>query len=298
MYKTGIHRTSQNTQSRSLLEDRQRWAQQQEEKNVKNEKGLAGDDKVTPAGHREYKSADKDKKQLFLPEGAEVEFFDKEEQTLASDKNVKIDTPEGAVRAFTIEGKGRYVATYDKEGQFKGYKNYKTNTLYSNPAGLEATGTVSEVSWGESSGLYPMPYEEKEKEDKTKEITFNHSNSDLYNPEKWDYNSSKELLKARAAMAYVAENANPTVHLAKPNSKSAIHQKLQIYHLKENLPSVDTKVKNAKAFYLSPDPTKIHTGLNTKMYNVTILKAYGPFYNIGGGDVKRGPYILYFTILN
>jgi len=36
--------------------------------------------------------------------------------------------------------------------------------------------------------------------------------------------------------------------------------------------------------------------ISKKFWNETIVKSYGPFYNIGGGDVKKGAtYIIFYS---
>ena len=74
---------------------------------------------------------------------------------------------------------------------------------------------------------------------------------------------------------------------------------LATYHLKANFPGVDPEIKNnlnVQFFYFSPDKNATHPGISSKFYNQKIVKTYGPFFNIGGGDVPRGPvYILFYS---
>ena len=134
------------------------------------------------------------------------------------------------------------------------------------------TGTLSQVSWGETSGLYP-------------------TQSNKYNPDLWDEKKTCELLKARGAVHAVGQRGEK-VHKASPGS-GAIEQKLKVYHLIENFPAVDSEIGDAKVkwFYLSPQSTLT---THPTMSSLTWVKKYGPFYNIGGGDVATGNAYIHF----
>jgi hypothetical protein len=139
---------------------------------------------------------------------------------------------------------------------------------------VSKTGTLSEVSWGETSGLYP-------------------TSENKYSPEKWDAGKTCDLLKARGAVHAVGQRGE-SVHKAKPNSKDAIEQKLKIYHFTENFPGLDATIADTDVrwFFLSPDSDKpaVHPGAKGSIK----VQTYGDFYNIGGGDVKKGPVYLHF----
>jgi hypothetical protein len=142
------------------------------------------------------------------------------------------------------------------------------------PFNVTTTGklTLSEVSWGETSGIYP-------------------SRESLYKPDKWDQEKMCELLRARAAVNDVAKR-NSDVRKAKPGPGS-IEQMMRPYHCIENFPDRDKEIDDeVKWFYLSSfsDKPLSHPG-TTK---TVIAKTYGPFHNIGGGDVPRGDVYLYF----
>jgi len=134
-------------------------------------------------------------------------------------------------------------------------------------------GTVSEVSWGETSGLYP------------------HSKH-LYQPDKWDQTKTLQLLQARAAINEVGKRGEK-VKRATP-ARGTIEQKMKPYHLIENFPAIDSEIADptVKWFYLSkyPDSPKAHPSVG----NSEIIKTYGPFYNIGGGDVPKGSTYVHF----
>lgn len=143
------------------------------------------------------------------------------------------------------------------------------------PVTVTTTGalTLSEVSWGETSGIYP-------------------SRENLYKPDKWDQEKLGELLKARAAVTDVATR-NSHVRKAKPGP-GRIEQMMRPYHCTENFPALDREIdEGVKWFYLSSfsDKPTTHPGASQQM---VIAKTYGPFYNIGGGDVSRGDVWLHF----
>jgi hypothetical protein len=142
------------------------------------------------------------------------------------------------------------------------------------PCTVTTTGklTLSEVSWGETSGIYP-------------------SRENLYKPDKWDQERMCELLQARAAVHDVATR-NSDVRKAKPGAGN-IEQMMRPYHCTENFPDPDKEIDaGVKWFYLSAHADKpvVHPG-TTK---TVIAKSYGPFHNIGGGDVPRGEVYLHF----
>lgn len=149
--------------------------------------------------------------------------------------------------------------------------------------GAEATGggvittggTVSDVSWGETAGLYPTT-----------------GKGNLYNPERWDQGLLAELLSARAAIHMIGNERNPAVHRSMP-SGNALEQKLAAYHYVENFPGVDAEIAGdpaVKYFYLSGNPNAKHTGIR----GGEKVKHYGPFYNVGGGDAGGSSIYLIF----
>lgn len=143
---------------------------------------------------------------------------------------------------------------------------------------IQTTGTVSRVSWGETSGIYP---------------TANTTNpTGIYNPANWDPAKICLLLRARAAVHAVGARGE-RVHRDSPGT-SAIDRALKPYHFTENFPAVDGEIANdagVRWFYLGTTATTMHTGIR----NPVLVKSYGPFFNGGGGDVPRGPvYINFF----
>ncbi|MBC8028989.1 MAG: DUF4157 domain-containing protein [Pyrinomonadaceae bacterium] len=139
---------------------------------------------------------------------------------------------------------------------------------------VKNTGTLSEVSWGETSGLYP-------------------SDQNKFQPDKWDQTKTCELLKMRGAIHAVGQRGQ-SVHKGKPKAGDPIEQKLKVYHLVENFPAVDSEISDTevKWFYLSADSDKpeVHPGTT----GTTRVKGYGSFYNIGGGDAKKGDVYVHF----
>lgn len=143
------------------------------------------------------------------------------------------------------------------------------------PVIVRTTGTLtlSEVSWGETSGIYP-------------------SRDNLYKPDKWDQEKMAALLRARAAVTDVAKR-NSDVRKAKPGP-GKIEQMMKPYHCLENFPVLDKEIGAEVCwFYLSSfaDKPTTHPGAARKM---EIAKSYGPFFNSGGGDVSRGDCWLHF----
>ena len=139
---------------------------------------------------------------------------------------------------------------------------------------VSATGTLSEVSWGETSGLYP-------------------SSEHKYQPDKWDPAKLCELLKTRGAVHEVGKRGEK-VHKSKPRAGDAIEQMLAKYHYTENFPAVDSEIADAqvKWFYLSPDADKPAAHPSAK--GSVKVKSYGAFHNVGGGDVKKGDTYIHF----
>jgi hypothetical protein len=133
---------------------------------------------------------------------------------------------------------------------------------------FKTTGTLSEVSWGETSGLYPSKQLE-------------------YSPDMWDAGLTGILLAARRAIHEIGKRGQ-SVHRAKPSASDIMEQKLKTYHLIENFPALDAEIVDpgVKWFYLSNTANQQkHPGLSQPHERV---KSYGPFFNNGGGDVPRG----------
>ena len=139
---------------------------------------------------------------------------------------------------------------------------------------VKNTGTLSEVSWGETSGLYP-------------------SEQNKFQPEKWDQTKTCELLKTRGAVHAVGQR-NQSVHKGKPKESDPLEQKLKVYHLVENFPSLDSEIADAavKWFYLAIESDKPDQHPGTT--GTERVKTYGSFYNIGKGDVPKGQVFIHF----
>jgi hypothetical protein len=150
---------------------------------------------------------------------------------------------------------------------------------------------ISTSSYGETAGLYPV----KTGKDKTgKEIK--PKNKDLFNPNSWDADLLKQLLKARAAINLLAKRG-ASLHNDSPNLNDPLEKLMAAYHLTDNLPEVDSEIKDDKDvmfFYLSSDKNKKTPSISAKYWDQTTVKTYGPFYSIGGGDAGTGAIYLLF----
>ena len=236
---------------------------------------------VSPAGFTQI--IDPTGQKINIPKSAEVNLFGNGNcRSYEGPDCIKHEIVVDATWYFVIDGIS-YEASWDPETRaFLGYRDSK-DCFYQSPKSLDSSGTVNKNSWGETSGLYPTANGTKSK--------------NLYDPTGWDYDSSNQLMKARAAISLIGTR-NPRLHSATPKD-TKIEQILVPWHMEENFPSVDAEIKeneDVKYFYLSPDPNAKHTGLNYKTNIVEIEKSYGPFYNIGGGDVKSGPtYVIFYS---
>lgn len=133
---------------------------------------------------------------------------------------------------------------------------------------VKSEGTLSTTSWGETGGLYPTS-----------------SGKGLYDPAKWDCAKLQELLKCRVAIHAVCQRGE-SCHSSSPPKADAFAQSIKKYHFTENFPALDPEVADAevKWFFLSQDENAEHPGITGE----TKVKSYGPFYNVGGGDVAKG----------
>ena len=142
---------------------------------------------------------------------------------------------------------------------------------------------ISISSWGETSGLYPIKGEKP-------------TNRQLFDPTKWDLELIEELLKARAAVNLVSTR-NKDHKESKPNLASSIEKMLAAYHLTDNFPDVDSEIKDdntVKYFYLASDKNAKTPSIDSRYWSQVTVMTYGPFYNIGGGDVPKGSTYIHF----
>lgn len=137
--------------------------------------------------------------------------------------------------------------------------------------------TLSEVSWGETSGLYPTK-------------TTKPSEHDKITPSTWDDDKVYQLQKARAAIHDVGKR-NSFVHKSSKFSKET--QIFKPYHCIENFPELDSEIdEGVKWFYISSisDRPTVHPGTT----GTKLVKSYGEFFCNGGGDVKKGGAYVHF----
>ncbi len=138
---------------------------------------------------------------------------------------------------------------------------------------------ISEISWGESSGVYPT------------ENTENPSVNDIYHPSEWNPVSSEELQLARAAMDLIGTERNPDVQRDTPDPNNPYENFLaENYHDRSKFPEVDPAIKNNPNvdFYQLPiDPNATHPGISPEWgWDQSIVKSYGPFWSVG--DPRKG----------
>ena len=133
---------------------------------------------------------------------------------------------------------------------------------------------ISQISWGKTSGLYPT-------KDGNNTLT-------LYNPETWDNQKLEDLLKASAAIHLIGTERNQHVHKTKCNM-NGIEATLATYHLTSNFPEVNPEILNDVNVKSEQQVATPSLGRNQEC-----VKTYGPFYNIGGGDVEKGPVYIHF----
>jgi len=144
---------------------------------------------------------------------------------------------------------------------------------------------LSKTSYGETSGIYP-----------TKNVD-NPSQTDIYNPTNWDSDKKQELLKARAAIHLIGTTRNKNVRNATCPTNTTLAKTLAAYHLTDNFPSVDDVIANdndVKFFYLSSQKKVETPSIDSRYYDQKCVKTYGPFYNVGGGDVPKGKVYIHF----
>ncbi|MDC3960496.1 hypothetical protein [Polyangium jinanense] len=145
---------------------------------------------------------------------------------------------------------------------------------------IKKTGklTLSEVSWGETAGIYPTKTSKPTEQEK-------------YNPAQWDDAKLLSLMKARAAIHDVAKRNS---QVRKNSNFSKFTNFLKPYHCIENFPPLDPEItQDVKWFYISSKEKEpsVHPGTS----GTELVKSYGEFYCNGGGDVKKGAaYILFY----
>jgi hypothetical protein len=136
-----------------------------------------------------------------------------------------------------------------------------------------ATEKRARAIYGETSGLFPQL--------KNKKLS-------VYNPKNWDEASSKKLHNARVYIGVISVR-NPKVHFAKPrDAKNPIQSQIWDFAVDAGLEAGDdTKInKRIKYFFLRQDGI----GRQTPPWaGFERLLSVGPFNNVGGGDVPKGP---------
>jgi len=131
----------------------------------------------------------------------------------------------------------------------------------------------AEVGYGETSGLVP------------EKIAGAPAKSSAYDRRMWDENSARHLQEARTHIMDISER-NPGVHRAKPD-QSTISQAVwsDSMHAAANsigsLPGKHFFIRQQGVGYQQP-PKRLGWGQGKP------IRTYGPFRNVGGGDVPKG----------
>lgn len=242
-----------------------------------------------PAGYREVTGADG--KPLYIKGNATADAYKgtSEDKTTLRSTGIKVNNTKGWVYSFT-DDTGTYVAAYNpKTGEFVKYQHSVSKETYTSPAGLRTTGTYAKIGYGETRGFYPSKDGEKV------------SNK----PKNWDYESSIELMAARAAIEVVAQRNSITHSGAIPSSDTNNAEYFQRqFAISENFPKVDPVIADdpeVTHFYnaSSADYIPGDTYVNTKYWDISIVKSYGPFYNASSmGDTKQGGkyYVVFYKV--
>jgi len=135
------------------------------------------------------------------------------------------------------------------------------------------SGKRARAIYGETSGLTP---------------SLKNPKAGSYNPSNHDPHSAEQLARARAYIGIVSER-NPKVHFAKPPSSGNPIEASAWNH------SVDAAIDGHKPEGLDPRVTNFflrQEGIGRQVPPWTGMRRYlslGPFSNVGGGDVPRGP---------
>lgn len=144
------------------------------------------------------------------------------------------------------------------------------------PTPITTTGklTLSEASWGETSGLCP-------------------TRDNLHRPDRWDPVKLCDLLRARAAVTDVA-NRNRDVRRARPGP-GHLDQLMRPYHCLENFPARDREIdEGVRWFHLSSNPRAPVSHPGTAQ--TVIARTYGPFHDLGGGPQQGDCYLHFYRL--
>jgi len=131
----------------------------------------------------------------------------------------------------------------------------------------------AEAIYGETSGLTPQLLNPKRS---------------VYDPKNWNSDSAKKLHRARIGIGIVSER-NPKVNYAEPSDPNNAIQ-AQTWSL-----AVDAGISAGDDTALDPRVTHFFlrqrgTGRQTPPWpELTRYYSMGPFNNVGGGDVPKGP---------
>jgi hypothetical protein len=143
---------------------------------------------------------------------------------------------------------------------------------------LKAQQQKAEVGYGETSGLLPQRAANAPAPGKGKK-------ENPYAPSTWDKASAEQLQKGRENIMDISER-NSTVRKATASSNS-IEQ--EIWGLNVDAASHSDGSLPGKYFFIRQDGVgNQHPSKKAGYGQGTPITSYGPFRNVGGGDVPRG----------
>jgi len=131
----------------------------------------------------------------------------------------------------------------------------------------------AEVGYGETSGLVPQKLPDAP------------ANANVYDRRTWDGNSARHLQEARTNIMDVSER-NPVVHRAKPG-KDAISQ--ATWHDNMHAAAGSTGTLPGNHFFIRQQGVGHQRPPKSQGWGQgKPIRTYGPFRNVGGGDVPKG----------
>jgi hypothetical protein len=110
----------------------------------------------------------------------------------------------------------------------------------------------------------------------------------VYDPRNWDASSYEKLLEARRKIAIVSER-NSNTHSQRPNLQNPIEKRVW-EKCRDAAGSVTAEElpSGVRYFFLRQEGQGPQAPSEKQLKNVVLHESFGPFRNVGGGDVKKG----------